>query len=575
MEGLDFIISETTSAENGSMEDMDVSADNNFDQTGKELANEYNIPPIDNTDENGSNDKGIDDDTEGVNTIAIEYNRDESAPELKDDERKLVENIQECDTEDVETNRNDTSTLDEVESKVPDSLTMDVENVFFAEGENSEQELTDEEIIAGKLGAGMECFEEKAKEFREEEQEQMESDENEERIDAVDKLSDEKKGRQEECTTDIDIYNNETQDRLTTEKNETTADEIDHEENSLEDYKLKENENESAENIEGHDENNANDIMIQDRSATDIDCTKKAEMEKDKIKDLTTEDEKKYELTDEDVISARLESESPAECFDGKPESACKEDKQEIAEPEEIFDQSSDTIVEPSEMVSTNSLEHVDWEKTSLTDEEGIQCEEMQRNGEFDVKDWDIQRSSMDMRVPRISDTPIKIDMPYDINKYSNDEVNEICEQCYMQEDGLNDLSVAQFLENYEKRIQNGRSAEGSSRQKEYREGIIEIEAEKLIENNPNISYDEARATVANMCKNSAVLHNPDQCAGGDPGNVYAMGSKRINGLLGWSWGLNKGAEKLYQEIKDICSNMTEEEKKTTYLNARFDVHEK
>lgn len=566
MEGLDFITDETPSAENGSREDMDVSADNNFDQTGKELANEYNIPPIDNTDENGSNDKGIDDDTEGVNTIAIEYNRDESAPELKDDERKLVENIQECDTEDVETNKNDTSTLDEVESKVPDSLTMDVENVFFAEGENSEQELTDEEIIAGKLGAGMECFEEQ-------EQEQKKNDEDEYRIDDVDKLRDEGNGRQEECTSNIDSYNNETRERLTTEKNETAVDEIDCEEKSLEDYKLKENE--SAENIEGHDKNNANDILVHDGSTTDIDCTKKAEIEEDKIKDLTTEDEKKYELTDEDVISARLESESPAECFDGKPESACKENKQERDEPEEIFDQSSDTIVEPSEMVSTNSLEHVDWEKTSLTDEEGIQCEEMQRNGEFDVKDWDIQRSSIDMRVPRISDTPIKIDMPYDRNKYSNDEVNEICEQCYMQEDGLNDLSVAQFLENYENRIQNGRSAEGASRQKEYREGIIEIEAEKLIENNPNISYDEARATVANMCKNSAVLHNPDQRAGGDPGNVYAMGSKRINGLLGWSWGLNKGAEKLYQEIKDISSNMTEEEKKTTYLNVRFDVHEK
>lgn len=568
MEGLDFITDETPSAENGSRGDMDVSADNNFDQTGKELANEYNIPPIDNTDENGSNDNEKGDDTEGVNinAAAIEYNCDKSTPELKHDGRNLAEDIQGCDTGDVETNRNDAITLDEVEGKVPGSPTMDMENVLFVDEENSEQELTDDEIITGKLEARMECFEEK-------EQEQKENDEGEYQIDDVDKLRDEGNGRQEECASNIDSYNNETRERLTTEKNETAVDEIDCEEKSLEDYKLKENE--SAENIEGHDKNNANDILVHDGSATDIDCTKKAEIEEDKIKDLTTEDEKKYELMDEDVISARLESESPAECFDGKPESACKENKQEIDEPEEIFDQSSDTIVEPSEMVSTNSLEHVDWEKTSLTDEEGIQCEEMQRNGEFDVKDWDIQRSSMDMRVPRISDTPIKIDMPYDINKYSNDEVNEICEQCYMQEDGLNDLSVAQFLENYEKRIQNGRSAEGSSRQKEYREGIIEIEAEKLIENNPNISYDEARATVANMCKNSAVLHNPDQCAGGDPGNVYAMGSKRINGLLGWSWGLNKGAEKLYQEIKDISSNMTEEEKKTTYLNARFDVHEK
>ena len=567
MEGLDFIISETTSAENGSRTDMDVSVNKNFDQTDK-LATEYNIPPIDNTDENGSNDNEKGDDTEGVNinAAAIEYNCDKSTPELKHDGRNLAEDIQGCDTGDVETNRNDAITLDEVEGKVPGSPTMDMENVFSLDEENSEQELTDDEIITGKLEARMECFEEK-------EQEQKENDEGEYRIDDVDKLRDEGNGRQEECASNIDSYNNETRERLTTEKNETAVDEIDCEEKSLEDYKLKENE--SAENIERHDKNNANDILVHDGSATDIDCTKKAEIEKDKIKDLTTEDEKKYELTDEDVISARLGSESPAECFDGKPESACKENKQEIAEPEEIFDQSSDTIVEPSEMVSTNSLEHVDWEKTSLTDEEGIQCEEMQRNGEFDVKDWDIQRSSIDMRVPRISDTPIKIDMPYDINKYSNDEVNEICEQCYMQEDGLNDLSVAQFLENYENRIQNGRSAEGSSRQKEYREGIIEIEAEKLIENNPNISYDEARATVANMCKNSAVLHNPDQCAGGDPGNVYAMGSKRINGLLGWSWGLNKGAEKLYQEIKDISSNMTEEEKKTTYLNARFDVHEK
>lgn len=567
MEGLDFIISETTSAENGSRTDMDVSVNKNFDQTDK-LATEYNIPPIDNTDENGSNDNEKGDDTEGVNinAAAIEYNCDKSTPELKHDGRNLAEDIQGCDTGDVETNRNDAITLDEVEGKVPGSPTMDMENVLFVDEENSEQELTDDEIITGKLEARMECFEEK-------EQEQKENDEGEYQIDDVDKLRDEGNGRQEECASNIDSYNNETRERLTTEKNETAVDEIDCEEKSLEDYKLKENE--SAENIEGHDKNNANDILVHDGSATDIDCTKKAEIEEDKIKDLTTEDEKKYELTDEDVISARLESESPAECFDGKPESACKENKQEIDEPEEIFDQSSDTIVEPSEMVSTNSLEHVDWEKTSLTDEEGIQCEEMQRNGEFDVKDWDIQRSSIDMRVPRISDTPIKIDMPYDRNKYSNDEVNEIYEQCYMQEDGLNDLSVAQFLENYENRIQNGRSAEGASRQKEYREGIIEIEAEKLIENNPNISYDEARATVANMCKNSAVLHNPDQRAGGDPGNVYAMGSKRINGLLGWSWGLNKGAEKLYQEIKDISSNMTEEEKKTTYLNVRFDVHEK
>lgn len=146
----------------------------------------------------------------------------------------------------------------------------------------------------------------------------------------------------------------------------------------------------------------------------------------------------------------------------------------------------------------------------------------------------------------------IHVDVP--LNPEASYEVEDFLAQTQMQEDGFNMLTVEELLKNHENYLESGRDPVGSRAQAAYRDAL---EAAEIA------SEEELRGCAA--------LHNPDQIVGGNPAVVSALGGRAANSALGsiWSHGL---ADELYRQVSELAEEMSEEEKKTTYLDVRLDV---
>lgn len=193
---------------------------------------------------------------------------------------------------------------------------------------------------------------------------------------------------------------------------------------------------------------------------------------------------------------------------------------------------------------------------------------EMEANGEFDIRTSELSHSTVDMSVPRISKEPIELDMHFRSDKI---DIDEFYRQGYMQEDALNNLTVEEYFDNYNSRVQNGRSVAGTEAQKEYRFIAKEVTADNLMEANSDLSFQEAQNITTDIYRKSAALHNPDQIAGGDPTQIYAIGGSRENQSFGALW-RNGRAEQLHDKIVELTKNMTPEEMKNTRLYVKFNM---
>ena len=86
------------------------------------------------------------------------------------------------------------------------------------------------------------------------------------------------------------------------------------------------------------------------------------------------------------------------------------------------------------------------------------------------------------------------------------------------------------------------------------------------------LSLEEAELEVAEELSGMAALHNPDQIAGGHSTIISARGDSDVNSALGSLWGHGR-AEALYNQVSWMAENMTQEQKDTTYLDVRLNVH--
>ena len=213
-------------------------------------------------------------------------------------------------------------------------------------------------------------------------------------------------------------------------------------------------------------------------------------------------------------------------------------------------------------------VDTTDWNRTSNTASEERILREMEANGDLDVRASELSHSTVDMSVPRISEKPIELDMSFKSDKI---DVDEFYSQGYMQEDALNNLTVEEYFNNYNSRVQNGRAVAGTEAQREYRFVATEVTADNLMEANPALSYQEAREMATGMYRKSAALHNPDQIAGGDPTQIYAIGGSRENSAFGALWRSGR-ADQLHDKIVELTKNMTPEEMKQTRLHVKFNM---
>lgn len=142
----------------------------------------------------------------------------------------------------------------------------------------------------------------------------------------------------------------------------------------------------------------------------------------------------------------------------------------------------------------------------------------------------------------------------------------EFTRQLKQQEEGMNSLTVEEYMKNRARYISEGRSKEGDALQKAVRQNAY---AEKVIElREKGYSAIKAEEEAKKWMNTKAALHGPDQVAGGNPEKIDGIGDAAINSSLGsqWKYRINEVDEK----IGKAAEKMTESERKNTYLNIKL-----
>jgi hypothetical protein len=135
------------------------------------------------------------------------------------------------------------------------------------------------------------------------------------------------------------------------------------------------------------------------------------------------------------------------------------------------------------------------------------------------------------------------------------------------QQDGLNKLTIDEFLQNRDKYKKYGRAKEGNEAQRKAREEALADKIEELLEADDSLSESNARDQALKWMETQAALHDPDQIAGGKADKITGMGDKSINSSIGSQWKSRavEMEDHILRYAKD--NKLSNEEKEHTYLN--------
>lgn len=130
----------------------------------------------------------------------------------------------------------------------------------------------------------------------------------------------------------------------------------------------------------------------------------------------------------------------------------------------------------------------------------------------------------------------------------------------------MNKLTVDEYLQNRQRYIDEGRAIEGNMAQQAARKEELANKIDELLDS--GMSYQEAETQANNWMESQAALHNPDQIAGWNPLNIGGMGNKGINSSIGAQWKYR--IDDVDEQIQEMAKNMTDAERKSTYLNVKL-----
>ena len=154
---------------------------------------------------------------------------------------------------------------------------------------------------------------------------------------------------------------------------------------------------------------------------------------------------------------------------------------------------------------------------------------------------------------------PITPQPPFKKNK--KHDAKEFRKQLDMQEDGLNKMSVKDYLDNREslkqmnpaqKKAYNTASQKARSK---YRNDKIDEMARNIKRSNPKISKAEAKKRATSYLKGKDALHEVDAIAGGN-NNVVRMGDRGVNRSLGSQWTKKGIADNIELQVRDQIRQM-------------------
>lgn len=144
--------------------------------------------------------------------------------------------------------------------------------------------------------------------------------------------------------------------------------------------------------------------------------------------------------------------------------------------------------------------------------------------------------------------------------------VAEFERQMQGQQDGMNQLTVEEFITNRDNYLRDGRSHEGTQAQRDYRAQVERDLINDYVDQGHSLE-DARRMARADMA-GQAALHDPDQIAGGHGTNITGMGDARVNSSIGSQWKDRIGS--IDRQIREQAATMTEAERRATRLNVRL-----
>lgn len=222
--------------------------------------------------------------------------------------------------------------------------------------------------------------------------------------------------------------------------------------------------------------------------------------------------------------------------------------------------------LENAEAFRDTATEHRD---PTLSPDQLALIQELEQSGEMNVGSLELGKTIRSSEMPLMSD--LQVEMPVRMDRSYT--LEEIASQIQMQEEGLNNMSVAQFVDNYERYRLQKRDPASAAAQKQYVDGLIQGEAYELHQANPKLSEKAALEAARFSVGKGAALHNPDQRAGGETTEIYAYGSRAANSALGGLWGSGH-ADRLYAQVMSKISDtkMTRADMERTKLDVRLNM---
>ncbi|WP_249384164.1 polymorphic toxin type 15 domain-containing protein, partial [Chitinivorax sp. B] len=161
-------------------------------------------------------------------------------------------------------------------------------------------------------------------------------------------------------------------------------------------------------------------------------------------------------------------------------------------------------------------------------------------------------------------------------------KLNEFDRQLKGQQDGLNDLTVDEFLKGRELYEKFGRTADPQKAEvarRLYQEKLMQDSKQSLMRKglSPAAAERDAIAIVATKMETLAALHNPDMYSGGKD-KISDFGDAKVNKSIGAQWGKslgrrhpdwdgNKGRFRVHA-LEDAAKSIPSQARSTTKMNA-------
>ena len=278
------------------------------------------------------------------------------------------------------------------------------------------------------------------------------------------------------------------------------------------------------------------------------------------------EDTADFDITDDWDADIDID----AEDF-GEPEDF--DEPEDTAEPEDTDEPEDKAIEETSEQkedeLQINDEKIPDEPNSELRDptlspDQLEIIEEMDRKGETEVAPTDLGPATRTSSNPVISaDVHFK-----DNSEKASYTSDQLVGQAQHQEEGLSNMTVAQFIDNYNEYQEKGRSPEAAKEQQDYRDGLAETIKADAKAADPGLTEEELDAVAKAEMSNGAALHDPDMRAGGFASGIHGYGNSAANSSLGAQWAHGQ-ADSLYEQVMEQVANngMTREDMENTYLD--------